>query len=191
LNGVCLGAGTTSLCSLFCQHDADCQDNRYHCCQVTSNGYDCSPNQRNGDGPLTGPGVCAPLGGLFGDDCTPGRPPCQTGTCLDLGTAQVCTVTCPDGTTCPDGFTCRKATPPDLSSDINVCFPNGGGGAGADCTFGPAACSSGYCIRKDSGPVCTQLCMMDTDCPRDWVCNPLVDVTNAAIQACLPPALQP
>jgi hypothetical protein len=190
LNGVCLGAGTTSLCSEFCAHDADCQDLRYHCCQITANGYDCSDSQRMGDGPLTAPGVCAPLGGLFGDDCTPGRPPCQTGTCLDLGTAQVCTVTCPD-MMCPAGFTCRVASPDNMSGTVNVCFPNGGGGAGADCTFGPAACSSGYCIRKDSGSVCTQTCTDDQGCPTDWICQPLVDVTMAPVQACLPPSLQP
>ena len=39
-------------------------------------------------GPASGSGVCAPITGLFGDDCSPGQAPCQTGTCLDLGTAQ-------------------------------------------------------------------------------------------------------
>jgi len=191
LNGVCLVAGTTSLCSLPCQRDAQCGDARFQCCTVTAEGaYDCSPSQRGPDGPLSGSGVCAPLGGLFGDDCTPGRPPCQTGTCLDLGTSQLCTVTCPGGAACPDGFSCRKAAMPGMSGQLDVCFPNGGGNAGADCTFGPAACASGYCIRKDSGPVCTIACAVDTDCPEDWLCEMLATVDNMSVTACLPPSLQ-
>jgi hypothetical protein len=71
-----------------------------------------------------------------------------------------------------------------------VCFPNGGGKAGADCDFGPAACESGLCIRKDSGPICTQGCMGDTDCPDGWICDLVRSVTDTSVQACVPPALQ-
>lgn len=191
INGVCLVAGNTSLCSLPCAHDAECADTRYHCCEVGAAGYDCSDAKRSGDGPVSGQGVCAPLGGLFGDDCTPGRPPCQTGTCLDLGTSQVCTVTCPNGAACPEGFQCRKAAMPGMSGQLDVCFPSGGGGIGADCSFGPAACSSGYCIRKDSGPVCTQACVdASADCPADWTCEMLATVDMMSVTACLPPELQ-
>ncbi|MBK7858776.1 MAG: hypothetical protein IPJ65_09180 [Archangiaceae bacterium] len=191
INGVCLVAGTQSLCSLACSHDAECNDARYQCCEVSAaGGYDCSSEKRGADGPQSGHGVCAPLGGLFGDDCTPGRPPCQTGTCLDLGTSQVCTVPC-TGTTCPQGFECRKATAPGASTPIDVCFPNGGGNVGADCSFGPAACSSGYCIRKESGSVCTSACQdAASDCPAEWSCEPLATVDNMSVTACLPPELQ-
>jgi len=151
--------------------------------------YDCSPAQRGPNGPLSGMGVCAPLGGLFGDDCSPGRSPCQSGTCLDLGTATLCTQTCPAGT-CPDGFVCRKADLPDGSGQTDVCFPDGGGLAGANCDFGPAACSSGLCIRKESGPICTQACTDDTGCPTDWKCELQSTVDLQSVQACLPPDLQ-
>jgi hypothetical protein len=186
--GVCLVAGNTSLCSLPCTEDAQCQDNRYRCCEYTADGYDCSESKRLANGPKNGSGVCAPLGGLFGDDCTPGRPPCQTGTCLDLGTARVCTVPCALG--CPTGFACRQAQSVGTTEMVEVCFPEGGGKAGADCAFGPAACESGLCIRKDSGPVCTQKCTDDLECPADWKCDALPTVSSGSVQACLPPSLQ-
>lgn len=188
--GVCLKAGITEICSAPCSTDFDCGDARYRCCETSTNGYDCDPSKRTQNGPLSGSGVCAPLGGLFGDDCTPGRPPCQTGTCLDVGTARVCTTTCGQDSECPEGFSCRDAEPLGGGDTVKVCFPVGGGAPGADCTFGPAACADGLCIRKDSGPVCTKGCAQDPDCPEDWICQPLSTVDGQSVQACLPPALQ-
>lgn len=191
VTGTCLVAGVTSFCSAPCTTDAQCGDSRYRCCETTTaGGYDCSDEHRTPDGPKNGMGVCAPLGGLFGDDCSPGRAPCQSGTCLDLGTARVCSVTCAGGAACPNGFTCRKAQAAGGTDELDVCFPNGGGTAGADCAFGPAACESGLCIRKDSGPICTQACTADADCPETWLCNLLQTVNEQSVQACLPPALQ-
>jgi hypothetical protein len=191
VTGMCLVAGVTSFCSGPCTTDSQCGDNQYRCCETTATGgYDCSDDKRNPDGPKSGMGVCAPLGGLFGDDCSPGRAPCQSGTCLDLGTARVCSVTCAGGAACPAGFTCRKAQQTNSTDQVDVCFPNGGGTPGADCAFGPAACQSGLCIRKDSGPICTQPCMADSDCPETWICDLLRTVTDQSVQACLPPALQ-
>ncbi len=193
---VCLVAGYQSLCSLPCAHDADCGDTRYHCCEYTTDGYDCSDAKRSGDGPANGMGVCAPLGGLFGDDCTPGRPPCQTGTCLDLGTARLCTIPCTDDGSCSTmlgadaGFVCRKASLADMSGETGVCFPNGGGQAGADCTFGPAACASGLCIKKDSGPICSSACTTDDMCPAGWTCQAVRTVDGQAVNACIAPGLQ-
>lgn len=192
LTGVCVKAGINAFCSNTCTKDTECGDSRYRCCESSPNGYDCSPGKRSGDGPAAGMGVCAPIGGLFGDDCTPGRPPCQSGTCLDLGTARVCSQTCLDGA-CPEGFACRKAlrtNPTTEGETIDVCFPLGGGGAGASCTFGPAACSTGLCIRKDSGPICTQACAAVADCPKDWLCEVMATVDSRSVQACLPPVLQ-
>lgn len=190
ITGVCLKAGNTSLCSLPCANDSQCGDTRYRCCEFTAGaGYDCSDAKRNGDAPISGSGVCAPLGGLFGDDCSPGRPPCQTGTCLDLGTARLCTTPCAAG--CPEGFACRTAANVDGSGEVEICFPNGGGQAGADCTFGPAACESGLCIRKDSGSVCTQSCNDgDPACPDGWSCTQTATVDEQTVLACLPPSLQ-
>jgi hypothetical protein len=188
--GVCLKAGNTSVCSLPCTQDSHCADTRYRCCDATPDGYDCSADRRIADGPKSGTGVCAPLGGLFGDDCTPGRAPCQTGTCLDLGTARVCSLTCANGAACPMGFACRKAQLQNASGDVDVCFPEGGGQAGADCAFGPAACESGLCIRKDSGPICTLRCTMDSECPELWGCETLRDVTDQSVQACVPNSLR-
>lgn len=188
VNGVCLKLGIHSLCSLACHADADCADSRYHCCESSPNGYDCSPEKRTPSGPKSGSGVCAPAGGLFGDDCSPGRPPCQTATCLDLGTAQVCSASC-SLTACPENFTCRKAQLPNMSGELDVCFPSGGGGPGANCSFGPAACASGLCIRKASGPVCTQPCSDGVACPDGWSCQLLSTVLDTSVEACLPPEL--
>lgn len=212
ISGICLQAGNTSLCSLACTTDSNCADSRYRCCEFTpGGGYDCSEARRTADGPLSGSGVCAPLGGLFGDDCSPGRPPCQTGTCLDLGTSQLCTVTCavpPSGSSAEDQeaacasvnnlsggfgkFACRLAETLGGGDPTGVCFPKGGGQPGADCTFGPAACESGLCIRKDSGSVCTQACDVDgvAPCPDGWSCTQTATVDNQTVLACLPPSLQ-
>ncbi len=189
VSGVCLHAGLTSLCSAPCANDAQCADSRYRCCESTAAGYDCDPSKRTATGPKAGIGVCAPTGGLFGDDCSPGRSPCQTGTCLDLGTARLCTVTCAGGAACPEGFACRQALLAGQTTNVDVCFPVGGGKVGADCAFGPAACESGLCIRKDSGPVCSSACKADTDCPTDWSCQMVSAVTNQSVQACIPPSL--
>ena len=191
--GVCVVAGLTEICSAPCSKDIDCGDSRFRCCESAAEGqggYDCDPSKRNPDGPVSGSGVCAPMGGLFGDDCTPGRPPCQTGSCLDLGTSRVCTSVCATDGDCPNAFTCRTAEPLGGGAQVKVCFPEGGGGAGADCSFGPAACGTGLCIKKDSGNVCTQLCQADGDCPDEWFCDILATVDGQSVQACLPPSLQ-
>jgi hypothetical protein len=188
---VCLRAGTTAICSMACTQDSQCGDSKFQCCEATSAGYDCSPDQRGPTGPKSGAGVCAPIGGLFGDDCSPGRPPCQSGTCLDLGTARLCTDTCPGGSGCKAGFACRTARAQDGSGEVQVCFPEGGGKAGADCAFGPAACESGLCIRKDSGPICTLPCPTGSGCPAEWSCEVTLTVTEQSIQACIPPSLLP
>jgi hypothetical protein len=191
VTGICIAAGVTRFCSGPCTKDSQCGDSRYRCCEMApSGGYDCSVERRNPDGPKSGVGVCAPMGGLFGDDCSPGLAPCQSGTCLDLGTARLCTVTCVGGAACPPGFSCRKARLADMSGETDVCFPNGGGTPGANCDFGPAACESGLCIRKDSGPICTASCATDGDCPETWSCELLRTVTDQSVQACLPPALK-
>ncbi len=213
VTGVCLAYGKINLCSSTCAKDADCADGRYRCCERAGDFYDCSDSKRNaaGDGPSSGAGVCAPNGGLFGDDCRPGRPPCQSGTCLDIGTARLCTVPCGAADSCPSGFECRYASadlseilhcesqedcPANYSCDfsinqcrVKVCFPDGGGTIQSDCTFGPAACTDKLCIKKDSGPVCTQPCdpAGEETCPSGWACTSVMPVGRTEkIDACWP-----
>jgi hypothetical protein len=211
VTGVCLVAGLGSICSATCTQDAQCNNDRYHCCllvdlgQATDGGgdqqvYDCTQRNSTDTGPANnGMGVCAPLGGSFGDDCSPGRPPCASGACLDLGTAELCTDQCPDGSTCPPNFTCEPATQGDLfdggsGDSINVCFPQGGGVVGSDCTFGPAACADRLCIQKDSGNVCTKACDGGiSDCPTGYDCEATILVGSTATNktpVCIPPTLQ-
>ena len=197
LTGVCLQFGAVGLCSASCSADADCADARYRCCAlraVEGGGevYDC-------DAALTATGVCAPLGGGFGDDCEPGQPPCQDGHCLDIGTARLCTASCQADADCDarsgtsGQFACSRALALDETGapteDVNVCFPAGGGEPGSDCSFGPAACADRLCIKKESGNVCTKACDDGSPCPGGWTCGPATTVDGLEVTICLPPAV--
>jgi hypothetical protein len=194
VTGLCLSYGSTALCSASCALDGDCGDPRkWRCCARSGDFYDCSPAERNSadNGPKSGLGVCAPNGGLFGDDCSPGRPPCQSGTCLDIGTARLCSTPCAADGTCPPDFVCRDAFAESDGSPVRICFPDGGGAPGSDCSFGPAACADRLCIKKASGAICTQPCGEGGACPDDWACSSeVMTVTGELIEACVPPELQ-
>lgn len=195
ITAVCIAAGVNglqSICSATCQSDTECGDPRYRCCDLNlqTGKYDCTARNATNTGPASGQGVCAPPGGNFGDDCSPGRPPCVTGACLDLGTAEICSSFC-DNQPCPPDFECKAAIDPSTGDGRQVCFPSGGGVTGGDCTFGPAACASGLCIRKDSGNICTQPCTATADCPAGWACEKTVPVGQTdAVQVCVSPELQ-
>lgn len=199
VTGVCLEAGIASVCSARCALDAECGDSRYRCCEIRTTPradgtgddltYDCGTRNTADTGPSTGRGVCSPQGGNFGDDCSPGRPPCTSGACLDLGTAQICTTPC-DPAACPPEFECRQAADGVSGEAVSVCFPIGGGGVGSDCTFGPAACSGRFCIKKESGNVCTQRCGSAGDCPAGYTCEETTTVDGRKDKLCLPPAVQ-
>jgi hypothetical protein len=186
--GLCLAMGLTSMCSARCTTTDECGDPGFRCCARTGtagNQFDCDAAIGEAGG------VCAPVGGTIGADCSVGQAPCFEGVCLDLGTARVCAPECPAGATCPSGFSCRKGLLPKgdgTSEEIPVCFPDGGGDVGADCTFGPAACRSGYCLKKGSGNICTALCSVDAPCPEDFSCKEIelsTDSTKTA-EVCVP-----
>jgi hypothetical protein len=193
VTGLCLSYGKTALCSATCALDADCGDKgRFRCCELAGDFYDCSPAKRNaaGTGPVSTSGVCAPNGGQFGDDCSPGRPPCQSGTCLDIGTARLCTVACGQGDSCPPDFACREALAEGKKEPLKICFPGGGGAPGSDCRFGPAACADRLCLKKSSGAVCTKGCTGGGACPADWLCRNVETTSKGRVDACIPPDLQ-
>lgn len=188
-SGICLGFGRVSLCGAACTADAQCTDldARFRCCAVVGEAgdrFDCAT------APGAAGGVCAPRGGSFGADCSPGQPPCFEGVCLDLGTAKLCSRLCDEAATCPDAFSCRPGRQDDgdgTSTPVSVCFPDGGGDVGADCSFGPAACQSGLCIKKDSGNACTAPCDDATPCAAGWSCTPgVTTIDGAVVQVCLP-----
>ena len=191
LSAVCARFGTEKRCSAACTADGDCGDARWRCCAgVGSDKYDCT------HGPSApGTGICAPVGGSFGDDCAPGSPPCQEGLCLDLGTAQLCTRACDAQHACQSGFSCQSGTlalaDGTLGSAVKVCFPDGGGGVGSACAFGPAACQSHLCLKKDSGNVCTRPCTVATDCPASWSCAAEKMPDGTSVNVCLPPGTLP
>ncbi len=191
-SGICGQYGLEQRCTLSCANDAACGDARWRCCAaVGSDKFDCNA------APGASGGVCAPVGGSFGDDCSPGHPPCQDGYCLDIGTAQLCTKACTPGGSgvCQTGFSCQPAqliaSDGTTTSGVNVCFPDGGGAVGSACTFGPAACKSHLCIKKDSGNVCTATCTANSDCPTDWSCGQTQTVGGTTVNVCLPPGTTP
>ncbi|MBS2023833.1 MAG: hypothetical protein JST92_15625 [Deltaproteobacteria bacterium] len=194
LSGICAQFGIEQRCSASCTQNSDCGDARWHCCSaVGSDKYNCA-QEANGAA-----GVCAPVGGSFGDDCSPGSPPCQEGYCLDLGTAQLCTKTCDAAHACHTGFACQTADIKDQTASAGtstpattqVCFPDGGGDTGAACAFGPAACKSHLCLKKDSGNVCTKTCLTATECPTDWTCDTVNNADGSQSTVCLPPGAGP
>ena len=65
---------------------------------------------------------------------------------------------------------------------------DGGPDAGA---FGPAACKSHVCLKKDSGNVCTATCKVSTDCPGTWSCTDVAQVGGGTISVCVPPGVGP
>ncbi len=198
LSGICLDFGPVALCSARCTTDEDCGagGHNYQCCWISPDRkeFDCGQEPED-------EGVCAPVGGQFGDDCAPGRAPCRSGLCLDIGTARLCTQDCEVDEDCPENFVCQtgQSTHPERD-EINICFPEGGGVVGADCTFGPAACGSRLCISVDFGGenVCTVPCGEDGSCPvvgereEQWVCDENAEtVDDEEMAVCVPPALAP
>lgn len=191
IGGVCLRFGVEGLCSGRCDADADCGDARWRCCALVGTGegtsWDCDA------APAEAGSVCVPAGGTFGEACGNGGPPCRDGHCLDLGTSSLCTAACATDADCPASFRCRSARLIDedgsSSASVDLCFPVGGGGVGADCTFGPAACSDGLCLKKASGNVCTSPCT-GGDCPDGWSCGAASTVDGQSVRACLPPSVQ-
>lgn len=191
LTGICLDFGRMQHCSARCTEDADCAEGGlgYTCCGLTDGGahFDCA------QGPATGEeGVCAPRGGDFGDDCTPGQPPCRSGLCLDIGTARLCSESCATDADCEAGFRCADGQDAESGEAIRICFPSGGGTLGADCTFGPAACESRLCIKTSGQNLCAEACGSDGSCPEDWVCDPEAQTVDGKdIEVCVPPQLAP
>lgn len=188
VTAICGQFGAEKRCTSACSADGDCGDARFRCCAaVGADKYDCSK------APAANGGICAPVGGTFGDDCAPGHAACQDGYCLDIGTAQLCTKGCSPSSagTCPTGFSCQSgkliAADGSSSTSVQVCFPDGGGGIGSACAFGPAACKSHLCVKKDSGNVCTKTCNAAVDCPVEWTCGAEQTATGETVSVCLPP----
>lgn len=196
LGGVCLNFGPVGICSGRCGIDADCGAG-YRCCGLDwdegreEHSWDCEAAIGNAGA------ICVPSGGGFGEVCGEGRAPCADGYCLDLDTSRICTRLCGENDPCPASFRCRGAQIPGPdgmpSETVPICFPEGGGGPGADCTFGPAACAESagmqLCLRKQSGNVCTQACSHERDCPKGWGCGLTTLVDDRELMVCLPPQL--
>jgi hypothetical protein len=91
------------------------------------------------------------------------------------------------------GFSCKTGEQQNgdgSQTAVKVCFPNGGGGIGTNCDFGPAACQSGICLTKESGNVCSQTCSSSSPCPTGYVCKAevLAATPSSTSMVCVPVA---
>ena len=109
--------------------------------------------------------VCIDRQGADGAPCSAGVT-CRGGLCVTLATESICSRACDAQTPCPQDWSCRA-----VSGGREACLPTtDGGGTGAMCQAGAAACTSGLCLMTRSGPVCTQSCADTSDCPDGWGC---------------------
>ena len=158
--GICVPAGDGSYCRQVCQQDAEC----FGClsCQLGAqvaffgDVYGCIPT----DG-------CAEAGEL----CT-GDAECATGTCLDQGCVEACTVLGDDP--CPDDEACARFDDTTLEG---ICAPKGALEDESECTRDDL-CASLMCI----GGVCKTPCNQDTSDP----CGDLCEVGEGPFGLCAP-----
>ena len=114
---------------------------------------------------VAGVAVCIDRQGADGAPCSAGVT-CRGGLCVTLATESICSRACDAQTPCPQDWSCRA-----VSGGREACLPaTDGGGTGAMCQAGAAACTSGLCLMTRSGPVCTQSCADTSDCPDGWGC---------------------
>jgi len=133
----CLSTGSEAFCSKSCTSAAQC-----------GSGFTCTQ------------GYCFKTGSKpYGADCAE-HSECQSGACIDFGSAKVCSQYCGSaagGAACPDGAPCLQ--------DV-ACVPPGPRPNGAPC-LGPTDCMGGYCTAA----TCTQPCDGAHPCPPGAQCQ--------------------
>ena len=70
-------------------------------------------------------------------------------------------------------------------SDSTEDFDLNSGEFGSPCEQG-SDCNSGYCIELDSGRVCTELCLQDSDCENGLTCGILTNTGSDVTRLCIP-----
>jgi hypothetical protein len=165
--------------------DAGCENGRRctarTCGDVCPAGYKCTADTlKVNDTPDQQVEVCLPVDGQLGADCRPGQPICQSGICLDLSVARVCSQECTTDSDCAGGSVFRCGAALNAANQVvNVCVPKGGGQIGDACQLGADQCESQLCLERKSGNLCTRACETDSDCDfktadgkaADWVCK--------------------
>jgi hypothetical protein len=112
------------------------------------------------------PGEVSRILGEFGDPCE-GNLDCAEGWCVDSGEENICTRTC-IGDNCPNGWNCRAVS--NNSQDVTlICVPQ-------DVRLckrcdQDSDCPAGLCYELDNDRVCGSGCVMDSDCPPNYVCS--------------------
>ena len=96
---------------------------------------------------------------------------------------------CTTGRDCPEGDTCSIGISADMTELFGVCMNVGTLPPGAECNIeddlddlDEERCSGFYCL----GGRCTEVCLVDSDCPEDMLCEVLrFSDTDATIKVCL------
>jgi hypothetical protein len=147
---------------------------------VCAEGLQCST--------LGGVAVCLQRDGADGAACSNGAT-CAGGLCVSLASESICSRACAADLPCEEGWRCSA-----VSGDRQACLPQtDGGGLGAMCHAGAASCSSGLCLVQRSGPLCTQLCQANSDCPDGWGCAFVEGrgMPEGGASVCLPEVVAP
>jgi len=134
--------------------------------------------------------------GVFGDDAIlPGFPgaPCQTadecnsGFCIHAPQGKVCTTACQEE--CPFGWDCVLHTPslPDelyicAPSSIDLCRPCD---VNADCSLNGIDADQACIPYGPEGHFCGEACEANDDCPPEYGCQEVQDVTGATSNQCV------
>ena len=133
---------------------------------------------------------------FFGDDAIlPGFPgaPCQSadqcnsGYCIYAPQGKVCTTACQEE--CPFGWKCvlHSASLPDevyicAPTSIDLCRPCA---VNADCSLNGVDAGQACVPYGPQGHFCGESCQSDDDCPPQFTCSDVQDVTGATTSQCL------
>ena len=130
--------------------------------------------------PTVAAGACPGAGGCA---CVEAAD-CETAACIRTPAGKRCALPC--GAGCPAGWICGDGSDATLAG---VCLPRWGQicdpcRSNADCPS--AASPDALCVdRGDAGAFCGAACSADGDCPAEYGCQDVHDVTGQAARQCV------
>ena len=114
-----------------------------------------------------------------GDDCV-------SGFCVQVGLEHICTVQCLED--CPSGWDCAQASSGAdmifvcIPTDRPLCSPCKTNG---DCWLDGIDAGERCISHGDSGAFCGSECNSDNDCPDEYLCQEVQDVSGATLPQCV------
>ena len=130
--------------------------------------------------------VEGPQPGEAGYACEKGDE-CNSGFCIDTGDGLQCTVACIDE--CPFGWSCQMHTPsrPDqvflcVPTDVDLCRPCE---KNTECWTDGIDAGQACVAYGEMGSFCGAACAAGVDCPDEYGCEVVADVTGAEVSQCI------